>query len=452
MFQRLDLPPLDLKDLWKGDLFKRDAFAATLCSLLKNTSHSSVIGINAPYGFGKTFFLLRLREQIKSEGGWVVYVNAWEYDYIDNVLFALLDALKAAAGELGDQKAVTKALKELGRAAVPAIAKAAGKKLLERAVGAEGTKDVLDAVAEVSGKTAEVLVDRYLKNDTTNQTLNALREEIRKFVATHLNEKSAYKTLLVIVDELDRAKPSYAVRFLETIKHLFGLSQVIFVIGCDRAVLTSSAQHEYGTQLPTDGYMRRLFDYWIDLPAPNPKQYVVYCATKLNLLEDRIFAQRGGIGDDIDGYAEFLLQGRSAEDASLRFIEQSVAHAGVVLRLGAVDRQAGLIGWLQGLKQFAPQLYSLYVSNEKASTIYEGLRSYDPFIAAGDNLQAWIMIWISNRKEPLTADVLRKLIGEGQPLYTRILGIAHDRHFYLDDRESTAWRIDRRMRTVTLHI
>lgn len=450
MFQKIDLASLDPKKPWDGDLFQREEFGKDLCQLLKASLQSSVIGLNAPYGFGKTYFLLRLREQIKSETGWVVYVNAWEYDYLEDPLFALLDALKVAAGELQNSKAITSTLKEIGKAAAPAIAKAGVKKVFEKVVGAEGSKDIMDAISEASGKATEAMVAQYLKESTTNSTLSVLRDEIRKFVADHLDRNSQYQNLIFIVDELDRAKPSFAIRFLETIKHLFGLSQATFIIGCDRQVLESSAQHEYGLGLPTDGYLRRLFDFWIELPPPKPKQYVIYCAEKLGLFADGVFTKDRSTWTSIDTYADLLLPGRKSQFCSLRFIEQSVAHAGAVMRMLGGQRAAPLIGWLQGLQYDAPEIWSLVSSNARISEVYRKLASYSPFFDESEFYKSLILLWLANGREPVSGQAFRHLIGE--PLHVAMTQRASDFHFDLDERESWAAVMSRKLQSVTIRI
>jgi len=450
MLSKIEPPELDPKNPWKGDLFKRDAFATTLCSLIHNNSHSSVIGIGAGYGFGKTFFLRRLCEQIKSEGGWVIYVNAWEYDYLDSPLLALLDALKVAAGEQSNQKEIKKALKNIAKAAAPAILKAATKKTLEITFGSDASKDLGEALAEATGKTVEALANRIVKDDTTHQTLKTLRDEISNFVNDRLSNNSKYRTLIIVVDELDRARPSFSIRFLETIKHVFAASQVTFLIGCDRSVLVSSAQHEFGSNLPIDGYLRRLFDYWIDLPPPRAKQYVAQCAVKLNLVADRILTDDRSANESVEAYANFMLMGHE-RDASLRFVEQSVAHAGAVLRLDASDRQPALIGWLQGLRQFAPELHALYTCNGRISQIYEELQKYVPFLTAQSFVQARILIWAANSKEPFLA-TLAGILGHPNEVAQTASQLVRDLRFDIDDYESKAFDIDRRMRAISLHV
>jgi hypothetical protein len=452
MLTKIEPPILDPDQPWKGDLFKRGPFATTLCSLLRDNSHASVIGLGAGYGFGKTFFLRRLREQIKSDGGWTIYVNAWEYDYLDSPLLALLDALKVAGSEQTDRKEVKKAFKSIAKAAAPAILKAATKKALEVTLGADASKDFAEVIAEATGKSVEALANRIVTEDTTHYTLDLLREEIRNFIDRHLTKNSKYKTLIVIVDELDRARPDFCIRFLETIKHVFSMSQVTFLIGCDQAVLRASARHEFGSDLPIDGYLRRLFDYWIDLPAPKAMQYAVHCAMRLNLIADGLVTDDRDANNGIATYADLMLTGHE-RDASLRFVEQSVAHVGVILRLGPRNTPLALLGWLQGLRHFALELHELYVRNGPVGDVYRELANYGPFANQNPYNQARILAWAANNKEPLLK-VIDGALGSPNNLSTMIRNLQnsfHDRA-HLDEPQSLAFETDRQLRAISLHV
>jgi hypothetical protein len=449
MFERIEPPVLDTKDPWSGALFRRKEYADTLCALLKKTSRSSVIGINAPYGFGKTFFLQRLREQIKNESGWVIYVNAWEYDYLESPLFALLDALKVAAAESPQSDKIMTNLSKVGKALAPTIVKAVSKKATEYVLGTEGSKDIAEVIADASGKTAEAIINGLLKEETTHRMLNTLREEIRTFVRGNINDKSNYNNLIIIIDELDRAKPNFSIRLLEAIKHIFTLSDVIFLIGCDRSVLVSSAQHEYGMSLPIDGYMRRLFDYWIDLPPPDSRGYVAQCARTLNLLSGDGFSSERNVSDGIETYSDFLLLFDDKNGASLRFIEQSVAHAGTVLRLVANDKHAGLIGWLQGIRHFAPDIYEICVSNQTVSNVFRALSLSVPFQQSRPFHKLWILIWAANAAEPLTRTVVDRLFGVPNKLGEMLERISFQHNYNFDYPESMAYRINRQLRMVS---
>lgn len=448
MFVKVDPPPLDPKEPWKGALGKPEQFAGPLCTLLKNTKQPTVVGLNAPYGFGKTFFLQRFVEQIKGDNGWVIYVNAWEYDYLDSPLFALLDAMKAAAAELGDKKEAKKIIGDIVKAAAPAVAKALSKKTMELAFGAEGTKEIIEAAGEGSKDVTDKLIRQFLDQDTTHKTLDTLRRRIGSFVESHIKPDSSYKSLIIIVDELDRARPDFSIRFLETIKHIFQMSQTIFLVGCDRAILQSSARHEFGQGLDADGYLRRLFDYWVDLPPPLGRNYVYECAHRLGLIKDGTFKENSrSYADDINLYADYLTLGVGENSVSLRFIEQSVAHAGIVLRLAQTDKQAALIGWLQNLKQSSFEQYQIYVSgNHRAA--YDAIRHTPQWIAASDAQKTRLLLWTSRSGAPFGEGEARQIFS-GNPDIDRIVDVVKRSDL---DRESTAARIDRRMRTLSIYL
>jgi hypothetical protein len=363
MFEKISPPNLDQKNPWEGDLFGRREIAEKFCLLLKTSTNSMVIGVSAPYGYGKTFFLTRLREQIKNEGGWVVHVNAWEYDYLESPLLALLDSLKVAFSELDDRKKTKAALKDLAKAVAPTVAKVAAKRLVGIAVGEQGAEELTKAVEDSTHDATKQILDRFLKDEPAQVTLQELRKKISELVEKNIKEDSPYRTLIIIVDELDRARPNYSVSFIEAIKHLFEVSKVIFVIGCDREIFASSAKHEFGESLPIDGYMRRLFDYWIELPKPGSNKYIVRCISNLRLGEDGIVTDNPDIMTGLTSYLKFFNLGCLGKSVSLRFIEQTICNLNVVLRTMPADhyKQIALIGWLQGLSNADKNIYQRYV-------------------------------------------------------------------------------------------
>ena len=55
-------------------------------------------------------------------------------------------------------------------------------------------------------------------------------------MAAALSEASENRPLMVMIDELDRCRPSYAVELLEVAKHLFSVDRIVFVlaVNCDQ--------------------------------------------------------------------------------------------------------------------------------------------------------------------------------------------------------------------------
>ena len=82
------------------------------------------------------------------------------------------------------------------------------------------------------------------------------------------------KPLVIMIDELDRCRPSYAIELLEVAKHLFAVDNVVFVLAVNRAELVHSVKALYGSGFDAEGYLRRFFDLDFQLPEPDRKRFV----------------------------------------------------------------------------------------------------------------------------------------------------------------------------------
>lgn len=91
-----------------------------------------------------------------------------------------------------------------------------------------------------------------------------------------LTHKSKH-SILIIVDELDRCRPNYAIEFLETIKHFFDINGLIFVIGVDKTQLASSAKVLFGQQLVFDEYYRKFAHRDVSLPVKSQPMTEQFC-------------------------------------------------------------------------------------------------------------------------------------------------------------------------------
>ena len=86
--------------------------------------------------------------------------------------------------------------------------------------------------------------------------------------------------LVVIIDELDRCRPTYAVECLERVKHIMEIPGIAFVFGIDRTQLCDSVQHVNGN-VDASAYLQRFFDFELTLPTINPTNF---CISKLKQL------------------------------------------------------------------------------------------------------------------------------------------------------------------------
>lgn len=77
---------------------------------------------------------------------------------------------------------------------------------------------------------------------------------------------SADTRLLILVDELDRCKPTYAVQLLERIKHYLSNDRVTFVFAINDEQLQHTIKAFYGEGFNAHQYLDRFFDYRLILP------------------------------------------------------------------------------------------------------------------------------------------------------------------------------------------
>ena len=94
---------------------------------------------------------------------------------------------------------------------------------------------------------------------------------ISEFLGELLPERG--DRLVIIIDELDRCKPTFAVKLLERIKHYFTDDRITFVFSTNLYELQATIKKLYGEQFNACRYLERFFDLIITLPKPNLERF-----------------------------------------------------------------------------------------------------------------------------------------------------------------------------------
>jgi hypothetical protein len=114
-----------------------------------------------------------------------------------------------------------------------------------------------------------------------------------KTMLSSLTTKSEHP-ILIIVDELDRCEPNYAIEFLETIKHFFDIKGLIFVLGVDKNQLASSAKALFGQQLVFDEYYRKFSNRDVNLMVKSQPMTERFCRKLVEeYLSQEAFERKG---------------------------------------------------------------------------------------------------------------------------------------------------------------
>lgn len=228
---------------------------------------SLVVSLNAPFGSGKSTFIdmwcndLTARRDKDSKLFLPVRINAWESDHCGDPMLSIISALTKAVIDQGDsaKSSLAENVRELASAVGPYAVGVANEALAAitdfNAIEAlENSKKVKTMFDSPSASFLDVFEARM----TALQNLKFSLSECFGAVTP---------TAIVFIDELDRCRPNYAVEYLETVKHLFDIRGLIFVLAVDDRQLQSSVEVMFGRNVEFPEYYRKFVHRSVNLPT-----------------------------------------------------------------------------------------------------------------------------------------------------------------------------------------
>lgn len=271
----------------------------------------ATIGVYGDWGGGKSSIMQMLRDDFEKEtagenaeanpykGVAVLYFNGWLFEGYDDAKAALLSSILTA---LRDHKRFGPKLKERARkllkrvdymrglrmlftgsvaGGMAAAAGGAGFALMPALLGgalAGAKESASDAAKGAIEKGAETDPDEALSD------IRQFRDDFAKMLA-----ESDIKTLVVLIDDLDRCSPDRIIENLEAIKLFLNVPSTAFVIGADRRIIRQAVAWRYRDTLKAsaDGqadpserlvedYLEKLIQIPYRLPRLSPSEIETY--------------------------------------------------------------------------------------------------------------------------------------------------------------------------------
>lgn len=251
-----------------ADLLERNKYAEYIykISSIRGKNNHFALNINAQWGAGKTHFVKRLAATIQNAHP-TVYIDAWKQDYSDDPLLAIFSCIIEQLGQQSDKfitisKKVEKKLVFLFKDIAPLLIK-------EVINGTTGTK---------LGDSAKGIAEGLIKlHNNKNNAIIEIKKDISEWVQLIKNRDAMEKNLpiYIFIDELDRCRPSYAIKLLEIVKHIFDVSGVVFIISTDTNQLQHSIKVIYGHDFDASHYLSRFFDRRFILPSPPMEELLI---------------------------------------------------------------------------------------------------------------------------------------------------------------------------------
>lgn len=280
-------------NIWDGDQLGRFAEGIYLQRYLENLylldakgTSSFVLNINSEWGHGKTWFLTRLAKQL-AENHPVVYFDAWKNDFTKDALLSFISVVCTELSEQFNQhNNLKKSLGNLSSAfstvlkkSAPILAAAAVKQLTgltiehfssdEETLNEESNKLIKDTASKLANVIAENSIEQFIQ---TRKGIEEFEVAIAELIDEIDDMTDPHLPIYIFIDELDRCRPTYAIELLESIKHLFNVKGVVFVVATDTKQLSHSIKAVYGNDFDSIAYLKRFFYAQYRLADPDYKK------------------------------------------------------------------------------------------------------------------------------------------------------------------------------------
>lgn len=263
----------NLKETIEKNFLGRNSKLVMLSKLLVNVKENLTISVDGKWGSGKTFFIKQFKylvdhiEDYKEdriingndkqsfkklhETNLVVYYNAWENDMhtnpLESLIYNILNEYPKMKNQIADFKDFKKIFKSFCR----------------------------DFLYSVSGEILDINnFDQINSFDDLAKEITTIEEKkiaFNKLVDEILGDK---KRLILIIDELDRCKPTFAVEMLEIIKHFYTNEKITIIVSTNNSELSNTIKNYYGNDFDGYSYLNKFYDFIISLEIKDIKSYL----------------------------------------------------------------------------------------------------------------------------------------------------------------------------------
>ncbi len=258
------------------DKLNREPFGEAMRNIILNTSGNLVISLDGGWGSGKTTFLRMWQGLLKESDVASIYIDAFKKDYTEDAFISIAGAVIDYAEQATKNKEVPKAkVKNFINSVVNVGVEIAewgmlrGVEAITRGIINEENLEKLDNNIKNAEDNRLTPVAQMVREKLTSQKKEADAIESMRSLLSDLPtflENNKSNKLVIIIDELDRCKPSFAVEIIEKIKHLFSVENIVFVLGVNQKQLEASIKHIYGAEIDARTYLRKFVNLELALP------------------------------------------------------------------------------------------------------------------------------------------------------------------------------------------
>ena len=206
---------------WHDDRLGYRELGETFTNLVTSITDTRVISIEAGFGHGKTYFRKNWAQHLRDAGEVVIEIDAMLSDHSGEPVVTFLGAMleQIATADPSNLEKAKVAAKKMGgvvvRAGLKAVLRSGAEEIIDFAAEQSDSATLDEIIEGVGGTLSDVaagMIDSQLA--TENARKRELPEQL-SILRDLLTEEKGAERVIVIVDELDRCHPEYAIALLE---------------------------------------------------------------------------------------------------------------------------------------------------------------------------------------------------------------------------------------------
>lgn len=318
----------------KGDPFRNDKLqrgkhiTRLTDTILVHAQAPFVMTLASPWGSGKTTFISMWKQYLEDKGHTCILYDAWKHDFSHEPLLSLIGEIGDTISTIQDpsiKAQCTNILVKFGDNIAELLGLCGDLLKLGDPISlwASPTATLLKG-----GKIAVQAATKYVKSghSTLKKSLEDFKGRLTELVG--LMSMGGKRPVYFFIDELDRCEPTYAIKLLEAIKHLFDIDGIVFILSIDKDQLSSMASTRYGAHFDANGYLRRFIDLEYTIPEPELKDYITHLIQDIYAIEN-IPSDAGYI----DSITTALANMCTETSIHARTIERALCRASIALKM-----------------------------------------------------------------------------------------------------------------------
>ena len=203
------------------DMLGREPFVSLLENIIiqKTNAHEGFsFAIDGKWGCGKSWILKELEQKLELKNYLVIHYNCWENEYYEEPLVAILSVIIDKLNQLQDKISDTNK-KDRIQIALKFFAEVI-LTILTNKFGIGFNEFLESGKKAIAADKAPAISKDFDKNQSLKDALAAVRENLLQLTNILSESKDVFENVIIVVDELDRCLPEYAIKVMQRLHHI----------------------------------------------------------------------------------------------------------------------------------------------------------------------------------------------------------------------------------------